>query len=147
MYETPFVMEGKKMGSMEVRTALSYETSMRACHSLTAHGNVGSIQAPDHREDVACFPLHAQAHSHHLQGGGTHGCWCRIAERIEDALPDPRTSQQIILSPIETARDLIKGRSEALQKELSSTSPNTKTLQIVLQGSVLLRTPPFVPRS
>jgi len=48
---------------------------------------------------------------------------------------------QIILTPIETARDLIKGRCEALRKELSSTSPNTKTLQIVLQGSVLLRMP------
>jgi len=43
------------------------------------------------------------------------------------------------LTPIETSIELIKGRVTAMKQELSSPYPNTKTLQIVLQGSVLLQ--------
>jgi hypothetical protein len=91
MYETPFVKEGKKMGSMEDQ--YKRQTIVKTSHAFPSmHKRVSIV-----------------------------------------------SKEEIILTPIETARDLIRGRSEALQKELSSGSPNTKTLQIVLQGSVLLQ--------
>ena len=45
-----------------------------------------------------------------------------------------------VLSPIQTSTELIEGRCRLLQNELNQHPPNSKTLQIVLQGSVLLRT-------
>ncbi|KAL6054781.1 dedicator of cytokinesis protein 7 isoform X5 [Balamuthia mandrillaris] len=47
--------------------------------------------------------------------------------------------EEIILSPIENAIDLIRGRCEALRMELDVAAPSTKTLQQVLQGSVLVQ--------
>ena len=44
-----------------------------------------------------------------------------------------------ILSPIQTSTELIEDRCQALHNELVSVPPNSKTLQIILQGSVLLR--------
>jgi len=48
-----------------------------------------------------------------------------------------RSKREIILSPIENAIELVEGRCEALLTEINSTLPSTKTLQQVLQGSVL----------
>eukprot|EP01114_Cavostelium_apophysatum_P014035 TRINITY_DN3531_c0_g1_i2.p1 TRINITY_DN3531_c0_g1~~TRINITY_DN3531_c0_g1_i2.p1 ORF type:complete len:2047 (-),score=557.52 TRINITY_DN3531_c0_g1_i2:8-6148(-) len=45
--------------------------------------------------------------------------------------------REIILSPIEVATELIVSRCNALRTELNCIPPNLKTLQIVLQGSVL----------
>lgn len=44
-----------------------------------------------------------------------------------------------ILSPIQTATEIIVERCQALRQEIHATPPNSKTLQIILQGSVLLR--------
>ena len=44
-----------------------------------------------------------------------------------------------ILSPIQTSTELIEDRCRATQQELNAIPPNSKTLQIILQGSVLLR--------
>jgi len=49
------------------------------------------------------------------------------------------SKEEIVLTPIETSIDLIRSRVQALQHEATSPFPNTKTLQIVLQGSVLLQ--------
>jgi len=46
--------------------------------------------------------------------------------------------KEIVLEPIETAIELVEGRIVALRSELDTTPPNTKTLQQVLQGSVLV---------
>lgn len=45
-----------------------------------------------------------------------------------------------IVEPIDSAIDLVKSRIDAIKKELGLIPPNTKTLQIVLQGSIMLRT-------
>lgn len=45
-----------------------------------------------------------------------------------------------VLSPIQTSTEIIEERCRATQQEISAIPPNPKTLQIVLQGSVLLRT-------
>jgi len=45
----------------------------------------------------------------------------------------------VILDPIRSAIDLIESRVLALKTELSVDPPNTKTLQNVLQGSILLQ--------
>ena len=44
-----------------------------------------------------------------------------------------------ILSPIQTAIELIEDRCRVTLQEVESIPPNSKTLQIILQGSVLLR--------
>lgn len=49
-----------------------------------------------------------------------------------------RQSEEI-LSPIQTSTELIEERCQALTGEINSIPPNSKTLQIILQGSVLLR--------
>eukprot|EP01099_Mayorella_cantabrigiensis_P008200 TRINITY_DN758_c0_g1_i1.p1 TRINITY_DN758_c0_g1~~TRINITY_DN758_c0_g1_i1.p1 ORF type:complete len:335 (+),score=72.07 TRINITY_DN758_c0_g1_i1:173-1177(+) len=49
------------------------------------------------------------------------------------------SKEETMLSPIETGTELMVNRIQALEVELNSPSPNTKTLQIVLQGSVLLQ--------
>lgn len=46
------------------------------------------------------------------------------------------SSVAIRLSPIEAAIELLQGRITALKVEIEATRPNSKTLQIVLQGSV-----------
>ncbi len=46
---------------------------------------------------------------------------------------------QMSLTPIETSTEIIEGRVNALKNEVESPNTSTKTLQIVLQGSVLLR--------
>jgi hypothetical protein len=47
--------------------------------------------------------------------------------------------REILLNPIETSTEIIEGRVTALRHEVESSNPSTKTLQIVLQGSVLLQ--------
>jgi len=47
--------------------------------------------------------------------------------------------EQIDLSPIENAITLITDRISATKKEIESSSANLKTIQIVLQGSLLLQ--------
>lgn len=44
-----------------------------------------------------------------------------------------------VLTPIQTSTELIEGRCALLENELNQHPPNSKTLQIVLQGSVLLQ--------
>lgn len=46
------------------------------------------------------------------------------------------------LEPLECAIDLLDSRINAIEAELQIRPPNTKTLQIVLQGSIMLRTLP-----
>ncbi len=43
------------------------------------------------------------------------------------------------MSPIENAMEIIEDRVHKTKAELETPQPNTKTLQIILQGSVLLR--------
>jgi len=50
-----------------------------------------------------------------------------------------KEKNEIILTPIENSTEIIEGRVRALKTEVTSSAPNTKTLQIVLQGSVLLQ--------
>ncbi|KAL6067850.1 Dedicator of cytokinesis protein 6 [Balamuthia mandrillaris] len=92
VFETPFVLEGKKMGD-----------NMEDLHKRKT---VLTTETP--------FPS--------------------MKKRIRVV-----KKEEFVLSPIENSIDLIKGRITALQHELSSKAPNTKTLQIVLQGSVLLQ--------
>jgi len=47
------------------------------------------------------------------------------------------SKREIVLTPIETAVELIENRCNALLTEINSLPPSTKTLQNVLQGSVL----------
>jgi dedicator of cytokinesis protein 6/7/8 len=49
------------------------------------------------------------------------------------------SKDEIILTPIENAIETINGRKDALQTELGRSPPNTKLLQINLQGAVLAR--------
>eukprot|EP01126_Amoeba_proteus_P012565 TRINITY_DN1517_c0_g1_i4.p1 TRINITY_DN1517_c0_g1~~TRINITY_DN1517_c0_g1_i4.p1 ORF type:complete len:196 (-),score=36.72 TRINITY_DN1517_c0_g1_i4:310-897(-) len=44
-----------------------------------------------------------------------------------------------IVEPIDSAIDLLSSRIESIKKELGQVPPNTKTLQIVLQGSIMLQ--------
>jgi len=88
-FETPFVMEGKKMGNMEDQ----YKRK-----------TVLTTELP--------FP-----------------CLRKRVPIID--------KKEYILTPIETSIDLLNSRVQALHHEVSSASPNSKTLQIVLQGSVL----------
>eukprot|EP01126_Amoeba_proteus_P054383 TRINITY_DN6689_c0_g1_i3.p1 TRINITY_DN6689_c0_g1~~TRINITY_DN6689_c0_g1_i3.p1 ORF type:complete len:398 (+),score=77.14 TRINITY_DN6689_c0_g1_i3:312-1505(+) len=44
-----------------------------------------------------------------------------------------------IVEPIDSAIDLLASRIDAIKKELVQLPPNTKTLQIVLQGSIMLQ--------
>eukprot|EP01094_Clydonella_sp_ATCC50884_P026649 TRINITY_DN7381_c0_g1_i1.p1 TRINITY_DN7381_c0_g1~~TRINITY_DN7381_c0_g1_i1.p1 ORF type:complete len:1788 (-),score=632.22 TRINITY_DN7381_c0_g1_i1:302-5233(-) len=46
---------------------------------------------------------------------------------------------ELVLSPIQTSMELIEGRCRLLANEINQHPPNSKTLQIVLQGSVLLQ--------
>jgi len=50
-----------------------------------------------------------------------------------------KEKKEIELTPIETSTEIIEGRVNALKNEVESSNPLTKTLQIVLQGSVLLQ--------
>eukprot|EP01087_Luapelamoeba_hula_P013453 TRINITY_DN3839_c4_g1_i2.p1 TRINITY_DN3839_c4_g1~~TRINITY_DN3839_c4_g1_i2.p1 ORF type:complete len:1930 (-),score=376.88 TRINITY_DN3839_c4_g1_i2:62-5851(-) len=47
--------------------------------------------------------------------------------------------EEIIMEPLEVSIELVQGRIAALRKELDSRPPSTKTLQQVLQGSVLVQ--------
>eukprot|EP01133_Synstelium_polycarpum_P004982 gene4982-5796_t len=47
--------------------------------------------------------------------------------------------EDIELEPIEASIEIIQRKTQALRAELNSTLPNTKTLQIQLQGSLLLQ--------
>jgi len=49
------------------------------------------------------------------------------------------SKKRIILSPIQNALEIIESRNTALLTELNCNPPNIKTLQNVLQGSVLAR--------
>jgi len=49
-----------------------------------------------------------------------------------------KNKEEIILEPIEAAVELVQGRVEAIRKELDCKPHNPKTLQQVLQGSVLV---------
>eukprot|EP01126_Amoeba_proteus_P053728 TRINITY_DN6568_c0_g1_i4.p1 TRINITY_DN6568_c0_g1~~TRINITY_DN6568_c0_g1_i4.p1 ORF type:complete len:639 (-),score=124.51 TRINITY_DN6568_c0_g1_i4:96-2012(-) len=44
-----------------------------------------------------------------------------------------------IVEPIDSAIDLLSSRIDTIKKELGQIPPNTKTLQIVLQGSIMLQ--------
>jgi hypothetical protein len=57
----------------------------------------------------------------------------------ETGFPVKKTRTEIV-EPIDSAIDLVKTRIDAIKKELGLIPPNTKTLQIVLQGSIMLRT-------
>lgn len=46
---------------------------------------------------------------------------------------------QIELSPIETSMELIQKKTQSLRAEVSTATPNIKSLQLALQGSLLLR--------
>ena len=50
------------------------------------------------------------------------------------------SKEEVILTPIETSTEIIEGRVTALKTETERFNPSTRTLQIVLQGSLLLRT-------
>eukprot|EP00007_Cunea_sp_BSH-02190019_P004159 CAMPEP_0174230200 /NCGR_PEP_ID=MMETSP0417-20130205/1005_1 /TAXON_ID=242541 /ORGANISM="Mayorella sp, Strain BSH-02190019" /LENGTH=1996 /DNA_ID=CAMNT_0015307841 /DNA_START=193 /DNA_END=6183 /DNA_ORIENTATION=- len=49
------------------------------------------------------------------------------------------SKKEIMLTPIQTSLEAIRGRTRALLQEIETKQPNSKTLQIVLQGSVLLQ--------
>jgi hypothetical protein len=53
--------------------------------------------------------------------------------------PHVTVAQQIELTPIETAIELIHRKTISLKAELSTATPNIKTLQMTLQGSLLMR--------
>ena len=46
---------------------------------------------------------------------------------------------EIILQPLQNAIEIIQNREKALRRELQLSPPNSKTLQIQLQGAVLAR--------
>lgn len=151
MYETPFVKEGKKMGSMEVHTTLNWFINQVIIvinhRPHTAHAHAHDMTQDQYKRQTIVKTSHAFPSMHKrvpiVSKEEVRTAPLPNVDEVSGTVATDwfeQTTTQIILSPIETARDLIRGRSEALQKELSSTSPNTKTLQIVLQGSVLLRT-------
>jgi ABC-type uncharacterized transport system substrate-binding protein len=49
------------------------------------------------------------------------------------------SKKEIMLSPIQTSLEAIRQRTRAMMQEIDTKQPNSKTLQMVLQGSVLLR--------
>jgi len=83
------------------------------------------------------------------KSGKAHGdladqCKRKTILRTSKAFPFVKTrlpivdKKEVVLEPIETAIELVEGRIVALRTELDTTPPNTKTLQQVLQGSVLV---------
>jgi hypothetical protein len=72
---------------------------------------------------------------------------CKRKTILSTELPFPYIKKRIVvkdkfeisLTPIETSTEIIEGRVNALKNEVESPNASTKTLQIVLQGSVLLR--------
>jgi hypothetical protein len=69
----------------------------------------------------------------------------RTILHTETAFPSTRKrlrvakKEEVVLTPVEVGIALIEGKCSALEKELGSSSPDTKALQLVLQGSLLLQ--------
>eukprot|EP01090_Pellita_catalonica_P020189 TRINITY_DN7098_c0_g3_i1.p1 TRINITY_DN7098_c0_g3~~TRINITY_DN7098_c0_g3_i1.p1 ORF type:complete len:582 (-),score=133.57 TRINITY_DN7098_c0_g3_i1:77-1627(-) len=78
------------------------------------------------------------------RGGVGEQCTLKTVLTTEKAFPFVKNRLRITkvdeqkLSPIETALELIEGRCDALRTEKNQNPPNSKTLQLTLQGSVLI---------
>lgn len=68
MFETPFVKEGKKMGSMEVNVRSVWFSPVLVHTSLQS---LGPAQEANDCQDCWSFPFCTQAYPYHFQGGGT----------------------------------------------------------------------------
>lgn len=64
----------------------------------------------------------------------------KVIEKQEVQMRAVSVTIQIELSPIETNIETIKKMSLRMKTEISTKPPNIKSLQMALQGSLLLRT-------